>query len=656
MLANPRLAPFELIEGMSCQQQDWTLIDHLMVIYRVRESDYVQNDPRVSIRNMARTLAHSYVSEDSTSRVVVLVKDGGKSPKPAVRENRMNRTLAPHIEFCKHNLSAIEYTMMKLLADVGMKEKLFLVTGAKADYFEHEVPAEKTLPSDNLVCFHQKYLEYRRERGDDGGFGNVLEGLPNPAVDELFDDDPSNCTKGSIDRPQGLEGVFMATFADPETTQATALREACARCTSTEADTLLVELANILKGSVTVCTGDSDIVAVLAACGREGITLRMDNKSYHEHRDMHASPFGELLATPDHNPSKLPLREFSSSEDSRFRALCDVAVEDEHLLSEAREQHGTFEAILDKRGEVGFKEKVARRLYLGGVRGCVYHTFLSRFLGSSNIQSCLDSLGLAVDRCHIGGDNTVRYIFETLCPATSDDSLPSSQSESDTNPQCTGHKRKVSRRQDELELSLDDGIEPEQLSPSGERQKGEGVANSLKRLGNTYVKGMVPQGSYGRFLRLRRAGQHFFMRITGDTVRDEHTRTEKLFFMALCGTDYNLVPVGLGIKRLMTGVLTNYKSFSSWCHDLKSLLWGCGGTPSDSDYHAMGTRLSRITKVPASICAKHWKEENCRLMVKTIKYVCELWNLKKPRPGPEYGFRVREAMVSFDREDICGPC
>lgn len=246
------------------------------------------------------------------------------------------------------------------------------MTGAKADYFEHEVPAEKTLASDNLVCFHQKYLEYRWECGDEGVLRNVLEGPLKAAVDELFDDNPCSCTEGSIDRPQGFAGVFVATFADPETTQATALREVCTRCASTEADTLLVELANILKGSVTV------------------------------------------------------------GEDSRFRALCDVAVEDEHLLSEAREQHDTFEAILDKRGEVHFKEKVARQLYLGGVRGSLYHTFLSRFLGSSNIQSRLDSLGLAVDRGRIGGDNTVRYIFETLCPATSDESLPPSHSESDT--------------------------------------------------------------------------------------------------------------------------------------------------------------------------------------------------------------------------------
>lgn len=57
----------------------------------------------------------------------------------------------------------------------------------------------------------------------------------------------------------------MATFADPETIQASILRDAFLWCTSTEADTLFVELAYVLKGSVTVCTGDSDVVAVLTA-------------------------------------------------------------------------------------------------------------------------------------------------------------------------------------------------------------------------------------------------------------------------------------------------------------------------------------------------------------------------------------------------------
>lgn len=286
MFANPHLAPFELVDR-PCQQQDWTLIDHLMVIHKVKASDYFEDDPQASIVSMAKALASCYISENTHSRCVVLVKDGVGAQKPAVRETRLARTPISHIAFCKSNLCAIEYTTMRFLADMGMKNKLFLVTGAKGDC---EEPPEGSSVN-NLVSFHETYLEYK-ECKDESLFLNQVEDL-NPREHELSDLDPSYAD-GSIDRPEGHKGVFVATFADPETVQLSTLRDACLRCRSTEADTLLVELANVLKGSVTVCTGDSDLVAVLTACGREGITMRLDNKSYHQDRDMHMSTFGEL--------------------------------------------------------------------------------------------------------------------------------------------------------------------------------------------------------------------------------------------------------------------------------------------------------------------------------------------------------------------------
>lgn len=138
MLANPHLAPFELIDRL-CQQQDWTLIDHLMVIHKVKTSDHVEGDSWASIVNMAKTLACGYISEHTGSRCVVLVKDGTGAHKPAVREMRVNHPPLPHIEFFKRNLCTTEYTMMKLLADMGVKNKLFLVTGAQGDPSEDEL-------------------------------------------------------------------------------------------------------------------------------------------------------------------------------------------------------------------------------------------------------------------------------------------------------------------------------------------------------------------------------------------------------------------------------------------------------------------------------------------------------------------------------------
>lgn len=111
---------------------------------------------------------------------------------------------------------------------------------------------------------------------------------------ELSDVDPAYCD-GETYRPEGVSGVFASTFVKPDVARLSVLLDACSRCRGSEADTLMVELANVLEGSVTVCTGDSDLIAILTASGREGVTLRLDNRSYQEDRAMHDSLFGELL-------------------------------------------------------------------------------------------------------------------------------------------------------------------------------------------------------------------------------------------------------------------------------------------------------------------------------------------------------------------------
>lgn len=437
----------------------------------------------------------------------------------------MNRSPVPHIDFCKSNLCTIEYAMLKLLADMGMKNKLFLVTGVKTDSSKVELIQEKSHSVvDNLVSFHQNYLDYKR--WVDTKKTSVEDVFTYDR--ELSDVDPSYA-EGSIYRPEGLEGVFVVTFADPETVQAAVLRDACLRCHSTETDTLLVELGNLLKGSLTVCTGDSDIVAVMTACGCEGITLRLDNKSYHEDRDMHMSRFGELLfSNPDNLTSQLFRRPTSS--DDRLRLLFDITEKDECLLSpRSRMLHDTFEAMLDEHRDVNgyrdFKETVARYLYLGGIRGSLYSTFLTR-LFDANTPSRLTNLGLAVTEGH-GYAKTVCYIFETLCPTSSES--PTARSESDSSP-STGEKRKISSLGTEApKLDLDNCGE---VVSKDQKQ----VLAGLKRLSKAYINGTVPMGSHGRFLRLTQAGRYLFMQVKGDVFRDEMQRLEKLFFMALCGT------------------------------------------------------------------------------------------------------------------------
>ncbi|KAK2847567.1 hypothetical protein Q5P01_010566 [Channa striata] len=161
MLANPNLAPFEVLDK-PLEHKDWILIDHLMVIHKVKESDYVESEPATSVLNMARTLACNYMPEGPHARSVVLVKDGPGTQKPSVREIRTARVTAPHIEFCKRHPGEIEYAVKKLLADVGMKEKLFLVTGAKWGHEESSPGSPGTLrviPRRQTAAAFERILE-----------------------------------------------------------------------------------------------------------------------------------------------------------------------------------------------------------------------------------------------------------------------------------------------------------------------------------------------------------------------------------------------------------------------------------------------------------------------------------------------------------------
>lgn len=81
MLANTSVAPFELIRRPD-RDYDWVLIDHLMVIHKAREDDYVEDDVESSVERMARRFASWYTTEKSYGHAVVLVKDGRGVQKP----------------------------------------------------------------------------------------------------------------------------------------------------------------------------------------------------------------------------------------------------------------------------------------------------------------------------------------------------------------------------------------------------------------------------------------------------------------------------------------------------------------------------------------------------------------------------------------------
>ncbi|KAK2813245.1 hypothetical protein Q5P01_000874 [Channa striata] len=456
-----------------------------------------------------------------------------------------------------------------------MKEKLFLVTGAEWGHGESSPGSSAGLDGD-LVSFHFRYLDCR-ELEEDRSLLVAPDPLAAVAGPEEFSDlDPSYCD-GEIRRPRGLSGLFVSTFAEPTSERLATLREACRGCGGSEADTLLVELANALEGAVTVCTGDSDLLAVLTASGREGLTLRLDNRSYREDRAMHDFAFGSCSGEPERaRGSGLPPGD-ASSRDGRFRALCDVQLGDEGLLPRAQELHEDFERILEDHGGASFRSEAVDYLYRGGVRGSVYVAFLGRFF-ESDARNDLNSFALELQKPRERSSaNAVRYVFETLC-----DTGEKRREETPTRA-ASSQKKKRKRRRDPG--SGADGAE----AMLGEPRKR--VTVGMARMAKAYVNGAVPRASHARFLRLSRVGRHMFLRVKTAVVRDERVRAERVLFMALCGTDYSVTP-------------------------LERSLWAPpDGTREEAreppDFHGMAVALAGFTGIPPKIRDKHWTGAKC---------------------------------------------
>lgn len=176
MLANPHLSPFDVIERPT-ERYDWMLVDHLIMRFKVKASDYVEADRLASIENMARTLAEHYNRDRWTSECLILVKDGRGAQKPSVRETRDRYPLAPHLDICRRNADAIDYLTLKLLRDTNVAKKaVFLVTGR--DWGSRDILCES---NNEDVVFHLK---------------NEVDGI------------------GTVARPPGVHGAYVASFAN----------------------------------------------------------------------------------------------------------------------------------------------------------------------------------------------------------------------------------------------------------------------------------------------------------------------------------------------------------------------------------------------------------------------------------------------------------
>ncbi|KAK2812292.1 hypothetical protein Q5P01_000047 [Channa striata] len=499
---------------------------------------------------MARTLA-AQLHAGGTSRSLRGARERRPgAQKPSVRGIRSARATAPHVEFCKRHLGEIEYAAMKLLADVGMKEKLFLVTGAEWGHGESSPGSSAGLDGD-LVSFHFRYLDCR-ELEEDRSLLVAPDPLAAVAGPEEFSDlDPSYCD-GEIRRPRGLSGLFVSTFARAGGERLATLREACRGCGGSEADTLLVELANALEGAVTVCTGDSDLVAVLTASGREGLTLRLDNRSYREDRAMHDSPFGELLGrTRERFGSGLPPGD-ASSRDGRFRALCDVQLGDEGLLPRAQELHEDFERILEDHGGASFRSEAVDYLYRAASEAPSWPSWVDS-LSPAAERPELRSLELQKPRGAAARATRSAHVFETLCD--------------------TGEAARETRR-----------LEPPHRE---EEEKASGATRQRADAGR-------------RCSANRENGSRSAWRAWLKLVRDERVRAERVLFMALCGTDYSVTPVGLGIKRLLTGAVANRDLFRRVCAP-REIVVGAARRNARG-----GSRAARLSRHGRGARRLHW--------------------------------------------------
>lgn len=643
MLANSNLAPFELVNPPE-RRQDWVLIDHLMTIFKVKPDDYVEAEHKLSIVNMARTLASRYMPDIRKAKHVVLVKDGHGAQKPAVRDARDKYQPEPHIQFCKDNLLAIEYTMMKLLCDAISDDKFFLITGANTNYVERttqgsgKVTHEDCAVATNdgiVVSFHNAYIEYL-SREDDVSMLSEDYGLS--------DVDP-NYADGKISRPEGVNGVFLVTFAEPGNRTLATLRDACLSCTSTEADTLMVELANILEGSVTISSGDSDVIAVFAACARPGVTLRMDNLSYTNGRKMHTSPFGELLFASRRNRTAPPSLQELTSAENRFRVLCDTEEGDDSIILDVRGLHDRWESVfIAQRCDAGVSlETLARYLYLGGIRGSVYTEFLGRLFTLSESETLevvtgIEGILRADTRARQAGD-VFGYIFGDLSPCYRGRSTKRSRDDADS--ECAQQELEHVPVAQDFEHLIEHSVESN-TSKVNTLTKKDVVA--LKRLSKLYADALVPKGSHGRFLQLLQTKWHFHMRIRQDVFCSDLVRDAYVIFMILCGTDYNQSLPQMGSKRLMA--CASDERFPSWCQQLIQLWYS--ESQDDKLYHDAALTLANMSAVPAGIVSKLWTPNRCSMIMKNMKYVYELWHLKHPTPGSEYGLVVIEGIVRHD--------
>lgn len=400
---------------------------------------------------------------------------------------------------------------------------------------------------------------------------------------------------------------------------------ACKKSSSTEADTLMVELANILPGSVMVCTSDSDAIAVLTACGREGLTLRLTNTSYRSNRPMHRAAFGDLFMD-SLTSGGLNDVDFESS-DLRLQALYDVPCGD-NVGWEAEKRHAEWEQLLklalgQSAQELGVQQ-LARYLYQGGIRGSVYGEFLNRvseLTTDRKNEVARIILSRTTGRRGVMPKSILHETFELFRDCRRDAAAPSTSCESNN------AKRSC------------DGLV---IKDSETGQSWKEMCASMHNLSKLYTEGKVPRYSNGRYLRLTAMSSHLYMRIKSEVIESEPLKHKFLMYMILFGTDYTRTFQGLGPKGLLKVGVNDL--FGSWCEELKAAWQTDDPETSLKQYHGLYNKLAKMAKIPEKTRAC-CNAQLSSLTFRTMRYVYDMWRLTYPKADDSYGFYVDENNI-----------
>lgn len=627
MLANGRVAPFYVREPPSSRIH-WTIVDHLITIYRLKESDHLEGQTACSINNMATRLCDIYADECERTQYLVLVRDGRGAKKPAVYAKRKSCPIAKHIEFYREHAALIEYAVLHMLYERGFGDRVFFVTGA-------DMSAADRTPA--------AFVSLYQQCGD----------ASSTVVDNIAAALDGKETRYYNRKPTGVSGVFVYTCADVKTRGYENAKMACLRCEGVEADTVMIELANGLEGSTVVCTRDTDVVAIMTAVGDTDTIVRLNNLSYKVGKNFFLSPFYNALVCGSVREPETVL-DFQT-ESGRMYTLCDVEPHCANIPRDIPALHACWETVAAKTALS--PEIAARLLYRNGIRGALYVDLMRLIFG---LPDFTDTVALAGRVCAFLQDclaNGVseRMLFHEIRDAVPEDAFVKailSASYEDRQLRCYAVLCEINPRRltritglyDENAQSpvkrprIDDEETSDETDASSARPPRAAIIqnNLLSRyrsLHKMYKDESLSRHVYSRYLMLCNAGPFFYLSKKRNLMCDRKKRDIKLMFMILSGTDYTFTLPGLGGTKILTKVIA-HREFGRWCLELVDA-WS-RGYASPTAVHEHAVKLAQIAGFSSDRATRTWTPDVTNKCIRSMEYAYKLWTGQRPAYGPDY--------------------